>query len=163
MSDLTIRMSWQQLSVFSAVGFLIETVVALLLYGTGFIRQAWTDPIYWSVTIPVILLVTLIIWWAIPAAHFTKDGVSAEGYPFKVRWADIMRCQVSGSFGLIWLKIYGTKSRFPIWVPIPRNQIQNIHLFLQQENSSNAVLSAFSEPRLNQALQRTTLLPLGRR
>ena len=98
MSDLTIRMSWQQLSVFSAVGFLIATVVALLLYGTGFIRQAWTDPIYWSVTIPVILLVTLIIWWAIPAAHFTKDGVSAEGYPFKVRWADIMRCQIS-NFG----------------------------------------------------------------
>jgi hypothetical protein len=152
MRVLTIRYSWQQLAALVAFGFLVATALETLKAGVGFIARAWSSPVFWGLMISGLSLIALALW-AIPAARLSTDNVSTFAYPFRVRWTEIKHFKVSVFFGFVWLRIYGTKSRFAIWIPMPRSKVQSIYSFLQGADGAEAILSAFADKRLNSALR----------
>jgi hypothetical protein len=160
MRVLTIRYSWQQLAALIAFGFLVATVVKALEAGVASIARAWSSPVFWGLMISGLSLIALVLW-AIPAARLSSDNVSTFAYPFRVRWTEIKHFKVSVFFGFVWLRIYGTKSRFAIWIPMPRRKVQSIYSFLQRTGGAEAILSVFADKRLNSALQGDGPRPVG--
>jgi hypothetical protein len=153
METLTIRYSLSWLAMITAFGFLGATAVKLIERGFGYVVHTWSDFLFWGLMSAGLSFFALIIW-AIPAARLSTERITTIAYPFRVSWNEIQRVKVSSLFGLIWLRVHGPKSRFAIWVPLPKNQLQDIYMFIQTHGGST-MTAAFSDKRLNQALQRT--------
>ena len=153
METLTIRYSLSWLAMITAFGLLGATAVKLIERGLGYVVRTWSDPLFWGLMIAGLSFFALMIW-AIPAARLSMERITSVAYPFRVGWNEIQRVKVSSLFGLIWLRVYGPKSRFAIWVPLPEDQLQDIYTFMQTHGGST-MTAAFSDKRLNQALQRT--------
>jgi len=160
MEVLTIRYSWQQMAALTGGGFLAATALKALEDGLGSIAHAWSDPLFWGLMISFGGLFALALW-AIPAARLSQENISTHAYPFKIEWREIRRFKVSSFFGLIGLRIYGVKSRFPLWIPMPRNRIHRIYLLMQRTNGAETVLPAFADKRLNNALPGDGPRPAG--
>ena len=160
MEVLTVRYSWQQLAALLAAGFLLGTAAKSLEDGLGFIARAWSSPFFWGLMISLMSLIALTLW-VIPAARLSQESISTVAYPFKIKWSEIRRFRVSSFFGFIWLRIYGAKSRFALWIPMPRERIQSIYSFMQRTNGAEMVLLAFADKRLNNALQVDGPRPAG--
>lgn len=151
MEVLTVRLSWQEFAVMMGVGFLGATALAALEHGLGFIAYVWSSPLIIGLMIFIYGLCGLPLW-AIPVARLSHENISTYAYPFKIEWREIRRFKVSSFFGFPWLKIYGVKSRYPIWIPMPGKRIHSIYLFMQRTNGAETVLPAFADKRLSKAL-----------
>ena len=131
----------------TAFGFIGATTIKLIERGLGYVVRTWSDPLFWGLMSAGLSFFALIIW-AIPAARLSTERITTVAYPFRVSWNEIQRVKVSNLLRLIWLRVYGPKSRFAIWVPLPENQIQDIYTFMQK-HGGNIVTAAFSDKRLN--------------
>lgn len=127
---------------------------------TGIVESC-SELVLLVVIVAVMSLPGLLVW-AVPAARLHKERVETVAYPFSILWSDVTRVQVASFFGMNWIKVYGRKSRFSLWIPVPNHQIQAIHSFLEAHAGEN-VSKVFSDDRLNKALQRTASLSFGRR
>ena len=152
MEILTIRYSWQQIAAIFGCCFLAIASEQAFENGLGFIARTWSDPLFWGLMIFFQGLIALASW-AIPTARLSQENISTHSYPFKIEWRNARRFKVSSFFGLIWLRIYGVKSRYPLWIPMPRNRIHSIYLFMQRTNGAETVLPAFADKWLNNALK----------
>lgn len=153
MEKITIRYSLSWLATATAIGFLGATAIKFIERGVNHIVHLWSNPLFWGIMIAGMSFAVLVIW-AIPAARLSSDRIATVGYPFRIGWNEIQRVKVSSLFGLTWLRIYGSKSRFGLWVPLPEKQLKEIHKFILA-HGCDIVTAAFSDKRLNQALQRT--------
>jgi hypothetical protein len=160
MEVLTIRYSWQQMAALTGGSLLAATALAALEHGLESIAHAWSSPLFWGLMISGMGLCALALW-AIPVARLSQENISTYAYPFKIEWREIRRFKVSSFFGLIYLRIYGVKSRFPICIPMPRSRIHSIYLFMQRTIWAETVLPAFADKRLNNALQGDSPRPAG--
>jgi hypothetical protein len=160
MEVFTIRYSWQQNAALMGVCFLASTALAAIEHGLGFIAYVWSSPLFMGLMISFYGLFALALW-ATPAARLSQESISTHSYPFKIEWRETRRFKVSSFFGLIYLRIYGVKSRFPLWIPMPRKRIHSIYLFMQRTNGAETVLPAFADKRLNNALQGDSPHPAG--
>ena len=147
MEVLTIRYSWQQIAAIFGGCFLAITSLKAFEDGLGSIGRTWSDPLFWGLMISIYGLLALALW-ATPVARLSQENISTYSYPFKIEWREIRRFKVSSFFGLIWLRIYGVRSRFPLWIPMPRKRIHSIYLFMQGINGAETVLPAFADKRL---------------
>lgn len=160
MEVFTIRYSWQQSAALMGGCFLGSTALEALADGFGSLAHVWSGPFFWGLMIPTYGLGALAI--CVPsAARLSQENISTHSYPFKIEWCEIRRFRVSSFFGLIWLRIYGVKSRFPLWIPMPRKRIHSIHLFMQRTNGAETVLPAFADKRLSKALHGDGPRPAG--
>lgn len=149
---MLIRYSWQQNAALMGVCFLASTALAAFEHGLRLIANVWSSPLYMGLMISFYGLFALALS-AIPAARLSQENISTHSYPFKIEWRETRGFKVSSFFGLIWLRIYGVKSRFPLWIPMPRKRIHSIYLFMQRINGAETVLPAFADKRLNKSLQ----------
>jgi hypothetical protein len=161
METLAVRYSVRWLAGFCALWFLGATAVTLVEAGPAAISEPWSYLIIWVVMFLLFVPWALLVW-AIPAARLHRDRVTSVAYPFSIRWSDVSSVRVTSFFRLNWVKVYGRNSRFALWIPMPTNQIQAIHAFLMA-HAKDAFSAAFSDKRLNRALQRTASLSLGHR
>jgi hypothetical protein len=154
MSAITVRYTWQNMFFFAFFGGLLGTTLQVLNRGLGFLVDAWSDPLFWSIFFPLMLLFIVVIWY-LSAVRLSESEITSHAYPFKIRWSDLRSCTVSGPLGILGLKLYGAESRFPIWLPLPPNQITKIYDFLAQEEKFSVAFTAFEDIRLKKSLQRT--------
>jgi hypothetical protein len=154
MSAITIRYTWQNMVLFACIGGVISETLQGLNRGIGSLVDAWSDPLFWSIFFPLMLLFIVVIWY-LSAVRLSESEITSHAYPFKILWSDLRGCTVSGPLGILGLKLYGAKSRFPIWLPLPPNQITKIYDFLAQKEKFSVALTAFEDIRLKKALQRT--------
>ncbi len=161
MSLITIRYTWQSMFLFIFIGVLLGTTMQTLRSGIGFIVHAWLDLLFWSIFVPGMLFFAVCIRY-VSAIRLYETKITSFSYPFKIQWTDLHRCTVCRFLGILHLKLYGVKSRFPIWLPLQINQIEKIYAFLEQREEFSAAFSAFEDIRLKAVLQRSASRNLGR-
>ena len=154
MSAITVRYNWQSMILLTLIGGLFGTTLQVLNRGIGFLVDAWSDPLVWSIFFPLMLLFIVVIWY-LSTVRLSESEITSHAYPFKIRWSDLRSCTVSRPLGILGLNLYGAKSRFPIWLPLPPNQITKIYDFLAQEDKFSNAFTAFEDIRLKKTLQRT--------
>ncbi len=161
MKTLTVRYSFREWSLVVLIGSVLGTMMWTMVHNE-LPTQAWSDPFFWLVIVPVMLAIMALIR-LIPVARFTEDSIKAYSYPFKIRWVDVRKVAVSPLFGNLRLKIYGAGSRFPITVPLPVSKLHQMLGYFERHVKSEVTFSALNDARLNKMLQRSASLPLGSR
>ncbi len=126
---LTVRLSPAQIVGLLLVGFVGATALQVAKRGPDSIARIWSYQTFW-LCVTGILVVLYVAIRLIPAARFTNDGISSMSYPFQIPWADVKKCTVTSVLGIVYLKIYGQRSRFAIWVPLYASALQQIKAFI---------------------------------
>ena len=138
MKPLRVRYSLLQGLWMIVVGFLASSSLELLLHGAPFIERAFSDPLFWAL-MAIGMGAFGFLGWLATTATLREEGVSAFAYPFKVKWQDVQRCKLSNLVGVRSLKIYGSKSRFALRIPLPEGQLPAVASFLGQTPCSHIV------------------------
>ena len=138
MKPLRVRYSLLQNLWMLLVAFLAVSLLKALQNGLSFVAHAWSDPLFWSLMAIGMGACGFLAWLA-TTATLREEGVSALAYPFKVKWQDVQRCKLSNLLGIRSLKIYGSRSRFALRIPLPEGQLAAVASFLEQTCCSHIV------------------------
>ena len=125
-------------------GWLIATIAELLHRGQHFIARGLSDPILWfimSIGFGTLYLLLRLV----PVATFSEEAVKCRSYPRTVRWSEFKKCNTFSFVGLSWLRIYGQRSRFAVWIPLQQTALQQIQEFVEKNSSPSILLSCSND------------------
>lgn len=116
--------------------------------GPGFIARDWSDEVFWAIALGSLVLL-YVLMRLVPAARLTEQAVTSWSYPFRVPWAEVKQFRRTSIQGAPYVKVYGQRSRFAIWVPLHATAREQIRMFIGAIPSAEGMRAALDDQRSN--------------